>query len=78
MGAGGLGGGVYQDLFGTFWEFDCGYSYTGGTYYDGTFVGTYGNGVLTCFYGCSNRIGCMGFSHAGTQGSSPDVGSGGC
>lgn len=67
----GLGGGVYEDPMGTYWEFDCGMTYSGTNYYDvvgstPTYVGTNGNGVISCFWGCSNRIGCQSFIYTGT------------
>ncbi|KAK5676194.1 hypothetical protein LTS10_011006 [Elasticomyces elasticus] len=63
--AGYYGGGVYTDKYGDFWEMDCDYSFSGTTYYDGTFAGTNGQGVVACFNGCANRLQCAGFSYYG-------------
>lgn len=36
LGAGGYGGGVYSDGYGTYWSVACGYDFDGQVYYDGT------------------------------------------
>ena len=79
QGVGNYGGGIFEDYWGTFWELDCGYSYSGTTYMDGTYVGTFGNGIVACFYGCSLRIGCMGFTYVVVAGQNTGLsGSGRC
>ena len=56
-------GGVYVDNYNAYWEVECGYAWTGTTYYDGSGpvmgsgIGTYSQGIVTCFVGCGNRIG---------------------
>ena len=61
-------GGIYKDEFGTFFDMQCGYAFTGTTYIDTStgYVGTFAQGIATCFYGCSERPGCMGFTYTGT------------
>lgn len=71
-------GGYYQDTIGTYWEVQCGQAFTGTTYYDNNaYVGTNAQGIAACFWGCSNRIGCVGFTYTGTV-SSSTAGSGRC
>ncbi|KAK3722887.1 hypothetical protein LTR37_002032 [Vermiconidia calcicola] len=60
------GGGVYQDEFGAYYEMQCGQQFSGTNYYDNTFAGTNAQGIGSCFYGCSKRPGCMGFTYTGT------------
>lgn len=74
--AGGQGG-VYQDRYGGYWEMDCGYYFSGSPYYDGAYVGTNGIGVYSCFNGCANRPGCVGFTYYGTS-TGPATGAGRC
>ncbi|KAI7566524.1 hypothetical protein KC343_g5385, partial [Hortaea werneckii] len=74
--AGGQGG-VYQDRYGGYWEMDCGYYFSGNTYYDGAYQGTNGIGVYSCFNGCANRPGCVGFTYYGTS-TGPTTGGGRC
>ncbi|KAI6887118.1 short chain dehydrogenase [Hortaea werneckii] len=74
--AGGQGG-VYQDRYGGYWEMDCGYYFSGSTYYDGAYQGTNGIGVYSCFNGCANRPGCVGFTYYGTS-TGPTTGGGRC
>jgi len=67
-------GGVYQDESGNFYEMQCGPNYSGTNYYDLTagnpvFVGTTGQGIGSCFWGCSQRPSCMGFTYTGVVGS---------
>ena len=54
-------GGVYQDFYGAFWEVQCGYGWSSTNYMDGGAIaapiGTYGQGIATCFMGCDSRIG---------------------
>ena len=71
-------GGYYQDQFGQYYEMQCGYAFSGTTYYDGTYVGTTGQGVNTCFFGCSQRAGCMGFTYSYTSQSTGNTGAGRC
>lgn len=76
--AGGGAGGYYQDSIGTYWEVQCAQAFSGTTYYDnGAYVGTNGQGIGACFWGCSNRIGCVGFTYTGSV-TSANVGSGRC
>ena len=71
-------GGYYQDTIGTYWEVQCGQAFSGTAYYDNlNYVGTNGQGIAACFWGCSNRIGCVGFTYTGTI-SSSTAGSGRC
>ncbi|GAB1736020.1 hypothetical protein NU219Hw_g6074t1 [Hortaea werneckii] len=74
--AGGQGG-VYQDRYGGYWEMDCGYYFSGSPYYDGAYQGTNGIGVFSCFNGCANRPGCVGFTYFGSS-TGPTTGSGRC
>ncbi|KAI6807478.1 hypothetical protein KC332_g13456 [Hortaea werneckii] len=74
--AGGQGG-VYQDRYGGYWEMDCGYYFSGSPYYDGAYQGTNGIGVYSCFNGCANRPGCVGFTYFGSS-TGPTTGSGRC
>ncbi|KAI7550479.1 hypothetical protein KC317_g14262, partial [Hortaea werneckii] len=74
--AGGQGG-VYQDRYGGYWEMDCGYYFSGSPYYDGAYQGTNGIGVYSCFNGCANRPGCVGFTYYGTS-TGPTTGGGRC
>ncbi|KAI7359325.1 hypothetical protein KC354_g9411 [Hortaea werneckii] len=74
--AGGQGG-VYQDRYGGYWEMDCGYYFSGSTYWDGAYQGTNGIGVYSCFNGCANRPGCVGFTYYGTS-TGPTTGGGRC
>ena len=75
-------GGIYEDPFGTFFEMQCGYAFAGTTYYDDNnaqvFSGTTSQGIVTCFYACSARIGCMGFTYTFTSQSQGAVGAGRC
>ncbi|KAK3116012.1 hypothetical protein LTR53_004072 [Teratosphaeriaceae sp. CCFEE 6253] len=70
-------GGVFQDMYGDFWAMNCDYSYSGTTYYDGSFVGTNSGGVYSCFNGCAKRVGCVAFTFYGTS-SSGTAGTGRC
>lgn len=71
-------GGFYQDSIGTYWEVQCGQRFSGTAYYDNNnFVGTNGQGIGACFWGCSNRVGCVGFTYTGSV-TSANVGSGRC
>ncbi|KAI7164171.1 hypothetical protein KC349_g866 [Hortaea werneckii] len=74
--AGGQGG-VYQDRYGGYWEMDCGYYFSGSPYYDGAYQGTNGIGVFSCFNGCANRPGCVGFTYFGSS-TGATTGSGRC
>ncbi|KAI7389162.1 hypothetical protein KC328_g8590 [Hortaea werneckii] len=74
--AGGQGG-VYQDRYGGYWEMDCGYYFSGSPYYDGVYQGTNGIGVFSCFNGCANRPGCVGFTYFGSS-TGATTGSGRC
>jgi len=82
---GGYGGGVYQDVFGGYWEVECGYAWTGTTYYDGVnsgpggsaVIGTTSQGVFACFESCAQRVGCVAFEFFGYS-TNTMVGSGQC
>ena len=65
-------GGVFEDTLGVFYELQCGYVFSGSTYYDTTgtpagALGTTGQGIASCFYGCSNRPECIGFVYTSTS-----------
>lgn len=75
-------GGVFEDTFGTFYEMQCGYVFSGSTYYDTNgavtgAMGTSGQGIATCFYGCSQRPECIGFVYTYTS-QSQTAGAGRC
>ncbi|KAI7551626.1 hypothetical protein KC331_g2433 [Hortaea werneckii] len=76
--AGGQGG-VYTDIYNSYWEMDCDYAFSGADNYDGatTGSGTGSLGVYGCFNGCAQRPNCIGFSYYGTQ-SEPARGAGRC
>ena len=73
-------GGVYEDPLGVFYQVECGYTFNPiGNYYDtigqpgtgpggtgGAAQGTTSQGMVTCFWGCSQRPECMGFIYTGT------------
>jgi hypothetical protein len=76
----GAQGGVFEDKFGNFWEMECGYYFSGTTYYANVAagaIGTSGQGIYACFDGCANRINCVGFSYYGTV-TGATAGSGKC
>ena len=76
-------GGVFEDTLGVFYEMQCGYVFSGTTYYEtvgGTPVGslgTTGQGIASCFYGCSNRPECIGILFTYTS-QSATAGAGKC
>ena len=83
-------GGVYEDPLGTFYQVECGYQFSGLTFYDtagynlnangytGAGQGTTAQGIVTCFWGCSQRPECIGFTYAGTVNAAANSGSGVC
>lgn len=76
-------GGVYEDPLGVFYQVACGYRFSATTFYDPAgqnadkAQGTTGQGIVTCFWGCSQRPECMGFIYTGTV-TGVNAGSGRC
>lgn len=60
-------GGVFNDINGNYWEVQCGYNFTGTTYWGGETggLGTNGQGIYACYNGCAKRPGCIGFTFYG-------------
>ncbi|KAK4545951.1 hypothetical protein LTR36_002515 [Oleoguttula mirabilis] len=54
----GAQGGVYQDKWGSYWEMECNYLYSGATYYDsGVSVAAYDQGAAGGLGRCYNYLG---------------------
>jgi len=81
---GGYGGGVYQDIFGGYWEIECGFAWSSTQYYAAEggpgsqqAPGTAAQGMYACANGCAQRPGCVAYEFFGTT-SGPHSGSGKC
>lgn len=64
------GGGVYTDEFGNYWAVTCGAAFQNTVYYDNKAIAVNNQGIGPCFYGCALRPECVGFTFAGSVGSS--------
>ncbi|KAK3674878.1 hypothetical protein LTR78_005222 [Recurvomyces mirabilis] len=72
-------GGVFEDVFGNFWEVSCGQGFSGSNYYDPSpyYETTTGIGMQACFNGCAQRVNCIAFTFYGTT-TSGSTGTGVC